>query len=317
MIKKGLAAVLTICLLIALTGCNKGVSPQTPTPSPTPNTNSNSKETETQKGSEVIYKPQVEVPVDLEVVKNNQQQADGGHSPWQLDPLQVAQTFVSLQISPQGVTGEFPVKEEEVTVLEKTAAEVIAEIKSDKTGTTKVYMKKLAKQDDSGIWTVVGFDADEARYPSISGIHLGDSKDKVIEILGKDYKETVFEEAEHYPETFANWEYAEGYVISIGQKSNTVLQIMATSPRTVTNLAAKIGDGAQKILPLYRAKYTEPVSIHGPKLLGVFKVENGQAMILDFDKEDGLVNPPDEEIKPDAVLQRMILTYPAYLDDSF
>ena len=48
---------------------------------------------------------------------------------------------------------------------------------------------------------------------------------------------------------------------------------------------------------------------------GVFKVENGQALIFDFNIEDGLVNP--NEIKPEEKVERIILTYPAFLDDSF
>lgn len=50
----------------------------------------------------------ISVPVDMEIVKNNQQQVDSGSSPWQLDPKQVAQTFISLQISPEGIQGEVP-----------------------------------------------------------------------------------------------------------------------------------------------------------------------------------------------------------------
>ena len=49
---------------------------------------------------------QVKVPVELKIVKANQQQVDRGSSPWQLDPLQVAFTFVNLQVSPEGITGE-------------------------------------------------------------------------------------------------------------------------------------------------------------------------------------------------------------------
>jgi hypothetical protein len=34
---------------------------------------------------------------------------DSGHTPWKLDPAFVAQVFVSLQISPEGIQGEYPV----------------------------------------------------------------------------------------------------------------------------------------------------------------------------------------------------------------
>ena len=260
--------------------------------------------------------PQIKAPFDSTIVQNNQAQVDQGHSPWQLDPLQVSQTFVSLQIMPQGVTGEFPVAIADLKILQKTAAKAVVEVSSLKTHITKIYLERLVKQNDSGIWTVVGYDIDENRQPSIAGIHLGDQKEKVEQILGKNYKETYFDVAEHFPETFYNWEYTAGYVISIGKDSHTVLQIMATSSAAQTNLGAKIGDTAAKALPLYRNKYNEPTSIHGGKLLGVFKVENGQAILLDFNIEDGLVNPVNE-IKADEKVERIILTYPAYLDDSF
>ena len=51
-----------------------------------------------------------------------------------------------------------------------------------------------------------------------------------------------------------------------------------------------MGDSAEETLGTYRAKYIEPESIHGGMLYGVFKVENGQALIFDFNIEDGLVN---------------------------
>lgn len=151
--------------------------------------------------------------------------------------------------------------------------------------------------------------------PSIAGIQLYDSKEKVLEILGTDYQEISYEEAGHFPEPFYIWEYKRGFEIVFGKDSNEVYQINTTSPEGMTNLGSKVGDTAEETLALYRDKYTEPESIHGGMLYGVFKVENGQAIIFDFDIEDGLVNP--EEIKPEDKVERIILTYPAFLDDSF
>jgi outer membrane lipoprotein-sorting protein len=39
--------------------------------------------------------PQVKVPVDLVIATNDQKQVDGGHSPWQLDPVQVVWAFMN------------------------------------------------------------------------------------------------------------------------------------------------------------------------------------------------------------------------------
>lgn len=102
--------------------------------------------------------PQASVPVDLEVEENEQKAVDAGHSPWKLDPTFVAQVFVSLQISPEGIVGEYPVHYEDFKVVENTGTVAILELSSDKTPISKVYLKKLIRQDNAGIWTVVGYD---------------------------------------------------------------------------------------------------------------------------------------------------------------
>lgn len=102
--------------------------------------------------------PQVEVPVDLAIEENNQKNVDAGNSPWLLDPIFVAQVFVSLQISPEGIVGDYPIAYEELNALQKNESETIVEVRSDKTSITKVYIKRLIRQDSTGIWTVVGYD---------------------------------------------------------------------------------------------------------------------------------------------------------------
>jgi hypothetical protein len=104
-------------------------------------------------------KPQVEVPVDLEVEKGDQKNADAGSSPWKLDPVFVAQVFVSLKISPEGIQGDYPVKYEEIKLVESTEKEAVVEVSSKKSIIGKVYLKRLVKQDNTGIWTVVGYDS--------------------------------------------------------------------------------------------------------------------------------------------------------------
>lgn len=103
-------------------------------------------------------KPQVAVPVNLEIEENEQKAVDAGHSPWKLDPAFVAQVFVSLQISTEGIVGDYPVPYEDFKVTENTGATVIIELSSDKTPISKVYLKKLVRQDNTGIWTVIGYD---------------------------------------------------------------------------------------------------------------------------------------------------------------
>lgn len=103
-------------------------------------------------------KPQIEVPYDLETEQNDQKSVDAGHSPWKLDPAFVAQVFVNLQISPEGIIGEYKIPYDAVKIIENNGISAIAEIDSEDTIARKVYMKRLVRQDDTGIWTVVGYD---------------------------------------------------------------------------------------------------------------------------------------------------------------
>lgn len=299
--KKILLVFLMVCLLVTLTACSS--SSENPGENPEDNEN-----------KEPTIEPQIKIPVDLDVIKNDQEQVDEGHSPWQLDPLQVTMTFISLEIYPEGINGDFPVQSDELEIIAE-GSQAMVEVNSDKTGIIKVYLEQLVKQDEIGIWTVIGYDADEKRQPSIAGIQLYDDKEKVKEILGTEFKETFFEEAGHYPEPFYIWKYESGFEVVFGEDSHKVYQITTTSPEGATNLESKVGDSAEEIFEVYRDKYIEPESIHGGMLYGVFKVENGQALIFDFNIEDGLVN--SGEINPDAELERIILTYPEFLDDSF
>ncbi|MEG6612604.1 hypothetical protein V6C42_07050 [Pseudoclostridium thermosuccinogenes] len=165
-----------------------------------------------------------------------------------------------------------------------------------------------------------GKESNESEYsaavkPSLAGISLGDSKEQVMEVLGKDYKETYYEEPGHFPETYYHWEYEKGISVYVGKDSSEVLEIRATSPEAETNLGVKVGDAAKTVFETYRPKYIEPESIHGGKLIGWFKVEGGAAMAFNFDIDDGMTNPV--EIKDDDKVKEIILTYPAHVDDSF
>lgn len=105
-----------------------------------------------------LGKPQVKVPVDLKIEEAEQKSVDAGHSPWRLDPAYVAQVFVSLKISPEGIQGDYPIKYEELKVVQNTGKGVIVEVSGDKTPIRRVYLKRLIRQDNTGIWTVVGYD---------------------------------------------------------------------------------------------------------------------------------------------------------------
>ncbi len=100
----------------------------------------------------------MEVPVDMEAEQNEQKSVDAGHSPWKLDPAFVAQVFVSLKISPEGITGDYPIPYEDFKVTQNSGTEAVVEVLGGKTPVSRVYLKRLVRQDSTGIWTVVGYD---------------------------------------------------------------------------------------------------------------------------------------------------------------
>lgn len=102
--------------------------------------------------------PEIEVPVDLEVEGNDQKSVDAGHSPWKLNPAFVAQVFVSLKISPDGIVGDYPIAYEDLKIAINTGTDAVVEVSGEKTPIKRVYLKRLIRQDSTGIWTVVGYD---------------------------------------------------------------------------------------------------------------------------------------------------------------
>ncbi len=148
--------------------------------------------------------------------------------------------------------------------------------------------------------------------PSLAGIRLGDNREAVKAVLGTGYQEYFSEETGHFPEQVYRWDYPGELRIYIGKDSGQVLEINATALGSATNLGAKVGETAATVLTLYReAGYREPVSTHGDNLPGVFRVEGGAAMFFVFADRTG------PAIKPEAKVERIILTYPEIMDDSF
>ncbi|KUO49086.1 MAG: hypothetical protein APF76_10705 [Desulfitibacter sp. BRH_c19] len=94
------------------------------------------------------------------------------------------------------------------------------------------------------------------------------------------------------------------------------MEISSDAQGAEINLGIKVGDDAERVFDTYRAKYTEPESGHGyGELVGVFKIEEGAAIIFDFNMEDGIVNP--EKVNSNDILERIILTYPPHIEEDF
>lgn len=102
--------------------------------------------------------PMIKVPYDIEVERNTQKSVDAGSSPWRLDPVYVAQVFVSLEISPGGIQGDYPIDYEDLGILSNDGVKAIIEVNAPDSPISRVYLERLVRQDSTGIWTVVGYD---------------------------------------------------------------------------------------------------------------------------------------------------------------
>lgn len=110
------------------------------------------------KVSSLWKEPEIKTEVDPEMEESEQKSVDAGHSPWKLDPVFVTQVFASLLLSPEGITGEYPISYEEIEIIENDGTRAIAWVKSKITKANYVYLERLVRQDETGIWTVIGYD---------------------------------------------------------------------------------------------------------------------------------------------------------------
>jgi len=108
--------------------------------------------------TETVGEPKIKVEVDQLAEENEQKSVDAGHSPWKLDPAFVAQVFASLLLSPEGIVGDYPIAYENIEIISNNGIDAVAEIKDEKSIAKFVYLKRLIRQDDTGIWTVIGYD---------------------------------------------------------------------------------------------------------------------------------------------------------------
>jgi ABC-type glycerol-3-phosphate transport system substrate-binding protein len=101
-----------------------------------------------------------EVPVDNDMATEEDSQAsvDEGHSPWRLDPAQVAQSFVGGLMEPGGIVGDMPIPLEDFEVTQNAGGEAVVVVNNDESPAATVYLKQLVRQDDTGTWSVVGYD---------------------------------------------------------------------------------------------------------------------------------------------------------------
>lgn len=176
--RRYIAAVAAAVCALLLTGCSPGASPSASASaemsqpaassaaaasgSSTEATAAASPSASAPAGESASAQPyKVAVNYDLATEEDAQKSVDEGHSPWRLDPAFVAQVFVSLQIEPGGIEGDYPIPYEDFKVTQQSGSEAVVTVDSEKSPTAKVYLMQLVRQGDGSIWTVVGYDPKE------------------------------------------------------------------------------------------------------------------------------------------------------------
>lgn len=69
-----------------------------------------------------------------------------------IDPLSLSFAFVNLMVTPEGIVGEVQIPYSDFKIENNTGVETIVDVVRGPV--SKVYLKRLAGQDESGIWTV-------------------------------------------------------------------------------------------------------------------------------------------------------------------
>jgi hypothetical protein len=92
--------------------------------------------------------PAEKVEVSLETEQNNQRQVDEGHSPYQVSAIMVANAFI--------LSREIPTDMDAFNLAYDTVTHAVVDIPTGPI--SKVYLQRLIRQDEAGIWTVVGYD---------------------------------------------------------------------------------------------------------------------------------------------------------------
>ncbi len=156
-------------------------------------------------------------------------------------------------------------------------------------------------------------DNDEKGVFSIGGLSVGDSRDKIISILGSDYEEEYIDVDAYFGESFYKWTYDKGVMVVVGKDSGKLLEIECTTPELETEAGVKVGDTAEFTFEKYSSSYKTPTSRHDDsKLEGWFEAEDGSLIIFDMDAEDGMLI--NDEIKPDSKIEKIKLTNMGFMD---
>lgn len=106
------------------------------------------------------FKPEITVPYNLNVEKELQQIVDNGNDSWRLNPINTAHFFIISQITE-------PIKEDSIhskniSLLYCNDSTAVLKVNDNQTNIHTLYLKRLIKQDPTGIWTIIGYDTKDS-----------------------------------------------------------------------------------------------------------------------------------------------------------
>ncbi len=143
-----------------------------------------------QKNEEFPNPPQITVPVDWEEVRNKQRQVDEGHQPGKLNAVQVAREFISEYSSPQ--VSQTVINYELEQFNERVA---VIKIVGGSSNLYRVYLQRLVRQDETGIWSVVGYDllSEKEKEAAEEGKLVAELPEKAIRLYSMKEEEEMLE----------------------------------------------------------------------------------------------------------------------------
>ncbi|HOQ10221.1 MAG TPA: hypothetical protein PLG09_08875 [Syntrophomonadaceae bacterium] len=158
---------------------------------------------------------------------------------------------------------------------------------------------------------------EQEQYPAgeitIAGINLGDRGDKVKEILGDDYTSApLHADGSWFGEPTTRWLYGGDLEVIIGEESNTVLQVNLYGDGYSTSRGDRVGDRADKVLPVYEREFALAKDhFEGRELPGWFVIREGEWLIFNFQDDGTMVN---QVIDDDEPVVSIHLVYEKFMD---
>jgi|GEM_PF-5644359 len=160
---------------------------------------------------------------------------------------------------------------------------------------------------------IINEDGEQEVSPSLGGITLGDTFDKVTSLLGDQYKESKeTDELGVYGEDIIILSYDNGITVRLGKTTGKVISVISSSSNFQTDLGIKVGDNKETLYDKY-SQFEEAFSRHSEVTLkGWFLVNEETVIIFHFDDSD--YNFETGEIHPGAKVVEIELAFWKHFD---